>query len=1124
MSLIKTSLHPQFKKLSVLFLLISLLSPLAFADDNEERSSFGFLDTFSNLFLKMKDTYVEKRAEYQPLFPEDAKLVTGHPRHNEIINQTNQLTSGFTNHKISVQGSMLSFDTNCFKPFSILDPFEDLSNMQLCNKQNIYREDYANERILPEMRRPDQYVLNLDPQNISSYCSCVRSRSARYGVEGPANSEENMSERKRIIDNLLKTGMDRLAERFNSIAPKVMYALTSREMSSLHLSEQVLNDEGGERKKIFTQKSALNSCAPGQFGTLMNGLLDPASSRGQALCSPEGAKRLGQGFISGRSSDCKGDKSDAEHCKNTSTGGMILQTDIDPETAIREIGRHISNSGALEFADTYLNRHHRQILERGHRNKTDIVPVLNIEILERRLSKDALSWQNDRRKRIAENNLSDSEIQEFRAKHANRFSKVIQDALANEISLDGLKLWEENNSPIIDAMKVLSEKGSVKPDQITGNLEYFKDHVRSNPYLSRYFPSIQDDDEEKIKKEIIDYVSGPLKRMHDYIKRHSDDKDNISISQINEAMFLTYRDDYKETVTECEDIQKTLISLCKAATNFGPEVEKVSDFFTDPLLIDLFREDDFSAYKGGVGHKVDDMVKASGLFCQEVFPSERIKDLNDESRSRQLLLNNTPFLAGVRDLRKFLTDIGSDPTIPWVASQTEYLKSESGQADAKPANVTSESTGNSYVLNMSSEDNVASVRYAATSTNKSNINNKELKDTASISVYNEGDIPKAIPVDEETLQPIKVKSANVESDFEEIKTETSPNLIPELAPNNPASTSFADKFINLSPSTQEQGVFGVKEEPDPNNLANTTDQANEVVVDPLQAELLAQLEKMKEREQEMAQQIAELKESVEEEEEQRMVEKYEQEQAALRQKVESLTTQLNERKAEQEKPKVTTSAPSQGFDGTLGGSRGRSSTASAPRVQPTSSSNSQQASAPSAPASVPQSLNRSAPNSFSGRSNLAGGSLGLTSQTVQSSAARSSGQRSQMNSIVSVDANLASIARSVEGNTALRQTADPQILEKIIFKEVDGEIVFENGEPVIERTELLTLEEAKLLEEQEALAQAELLKEEEANERAPASIEEEMEAIEQSLYPRSRTYTVEELADELRRGKSLQDE
>lgn len=1121
MSLIKTSLHPQFKKLSVLFLLISLLSPLAFADDNEERSSFGFLDTFSNLFLKMKDTYVEKRAEYQPLFPKDAKLVTGHPRHNEIINQTNQLTSGFTNHKISVQGSMLSFDTNCFKPFSILDPFEDLSNMQLCNKQNIYREDYANERILPEMRRPDQYVLNLDPQNISSYCSCVRSRSARYGVEGPANSEENMSERKRIIDNLLKTGMDRLAERFNSIAPKVMYALTSREMSSLHLSEQVLNDEAGERKKVFTQKSALNSCAPGQFRTLMNGLLDPASSRGQALCSPEGAKRLGQGFVAGRSSDCKGEKSDAEHCKNTSTGGMILLKDIDPETAIREIGRHISNSGAMEFADTYLNRHHRQIQERGHRNKTDIVPVLDIEILERRLAKDALSWQNDRRRFIAENNISESEIEEHRAKHANKVSKFIQDALANEIGVDGLKLWEENNSPIISAMKVLSENGAVKPDQISGNLDYFKDHVRNNPYLSKYFPSIQSGNDEKIKNEIIDYVSGPLKKMHNYIKRHSDNKDGININEINEAMFLTYRDDYKETVTECEDIQKTLISLCQAATNYGPEVERVSDFFTDPLLIDLFNEDEHSAYKGGVGHKQDDIVKASGMFCQEVFPSERIKDLNDENRSRQLLLNNTPFLAGVRDLRKFLTDIGSDPTVPWVASQIEYLKNETGQVDAKPANITVESSVDSIVYNVTSEDSVAFVRASSTN-NKSNNDSKDEKSNNELSVYESGVIPKAIPVNEDDLQPIKVKSSVAEVDTLESKAEVVPTIRQDLLPTNNTNSSFAEKFSNITPLNQEQGVFDAENEPSQEN-SSASIEGQEQSVDPIQAELLSQLERMRAREQEMAQQIAELKNTMEEEEDQRMVEKYEQEQAALRQKVDSLTTQLNERKIEQEKPKVTTT-PSQGFDGTLGGSRGRSSTASAPRVQPTSGANSQQASAPSAPASVPQNINRSAtPSSFAGGSNLAAGNLGLTSQTVQSSAARSSGQRTQMGSIVSVDTNLASIARSVEGNTALRQTADPQILEKIIFKEVDGEIVFENGEPVIERTELLTLEEAKLLEEQEALAQAELL-EEETNERAPASIEEEMEAIEQSLYPRSRTYTVEELADELRRGKSLQEE
>lgn len=1121
----KKLFHLSLKPLSVFSLLLILHSPTAFSDDGEANASAigsGLLKSLLNGLGLNRDKAQEA---YRPPFAPDPTVLNGHPRNNEIINNVNSMTSGFLNPKFSIEGSLMNFSTDCFRPNSV-EIFGGLGSMQLCNKSGIYREDYMRPDIDLTKRSPEFYMLRLDPSNVANYCSCVRSRGARYNFSGPVNSEENMKKRTKLIDNLLKTGMDKLARRFNAIAPDVMYALTSMEMSVLHLSEENIRDEAGARK-LYTQKSALNACAPGQFGSLMYGMIRKDGEQG-ALCTMAGAKRLGQGFVSGKSHDCEGDNANEPHCQDRSSRGLLLHTEIDPHVAIREIGNYISGTGALESTEKFLNRHHAILKSRGRLEDSNIHPVYNHE--------EVVQLRRERYERWKKHKESAKDLSKNKENRKsgwnNENTEFIQNALFNEISDEGRELWRENNAPIMKALELYKINGDISEDQITSNLDYFREHIAHNPYLAKHFPGIQGRSEKDLKKDVIKYVKEELAPVFDYVRRGSDSKESMEeifakeevLDEINAAMFLTYKDQYQKTVQECEDIQKTLISLCQAATNYGPRVERISDFFTDPHLIELYQEYDKDAYSGNGDYQADDMVTATGMFCHELNPAERIQEVNQESLARQHMLNETPFLAGVRDLRKFLANIGAEPDKVWKDHRQEYQRKESGGTGtpAKVASNDQEVFMELKVYGTGDSTNNAYIRPTSTASRKELADKKDVAKINETNIFESGEIPKAIPVNEDDLQPIKVKSAAVEANAQEVKTEAPPTIRADLLPTNNTNSSFADKFSNITPLNQEQGVFDAENEPSQEN-SSASIEGQEQSVDPIQAELLSQLERMRAREQEMAQQIAELKNTMEEEEDQRMVEKYEQEQAALRQKVDSLTTQLNERKIEQEKPKVTT-APSQGFDGTLGGSRGRSSTASAPRVQPTSGANSQQASAPSAPASVPQNINRSAtPSSFAGGTNLAAGNLGLTSQTVQSSAARSSGQRTQMGSIVSVDTNLASIARSVEGNTALRQTADPQILEKIIFKEVDGEIVFENGEPVIERTELLTLEEAKLLEEQEALAQAELL-EEETNERAPASIEEEMEEIEQSLYPRSRTYTVEELADELRRGKSLQEE
>lgn len=1121
----KKIFHLSVKTFSLLSLLLTLHSPTALSEDGEDKASALGSSLFKSFLSGLGLDRDKLQEAYRPPFAPDSVAIHGHPRNNEIINNVNNMTSGFVNTKYSLTGSFMNFSTDCARPKS-MQLFGELDNMQLCNKSGLYREDYMRPMMDGGKRSPEFYMLRLDPNNAASYCACVRQRGARYNVSGPVNSVQNMEKRRKLIDNLLKTGMDKLARRFNAIAPDVMYALTSMEMSALHLSEKTVKDEAGERK-TYTQKSVLNACAPGQFGSLMYDMIKNDGEQG-ALCSMAGAKRLGQGFVSGKSLDCEGEKMNEPHCQDRSSRGLLLQTEINPHQAIREIGNYISDAGALESTEKFLNRHHTLLKNRGRLEQANIPPVYDHELMLQERKERMEEWRKFR-----ESGQQGPMNSERRSAWKNENTELIQNALFNEISHEGRELWKENNAPILKALELYKINGEISDDQISSDLDYFREHIAHNPYLAKHFPGVQGKSNEELKKDVIKYVTESLAPKFDYVKRGSESEDSMEelfqkddvLDDINAAMFLTYRDHYKETVQECEDIQKTLISLCQAATNYSPRVERISDFFTDPLLIELYQEYDEDAYAGRDSYQADDMITATGMFCHELSPADRIQDINNESLARQHLLNETPFLEGVRDLRKFLTNLGSDSDKVWKDHRQDYYRKENG-VDVVPAKVASNEESvlmEVKVFGSGDNSNSAYIRPTSSTTRNDLANGKDVAKVRETNIFESGEIPKAIPVNEDDLQPIKVKSAAVQANPEEAKTEATPTIRADLLPPNSAvNSSFSDKFSNITPLNQEQGDFDAQNDPSQENSSANVE-GQELAVDPVQAELLSQLERMRAREQEMAQQIAELKNTMEEEEDQRMVAKYEQEQAALRQKVESLTTQLNERKIEQEKPKVT-STPSQGFDGTLGGSRGRSSTASAPRVQPTSGANSQQASAPSAPASVPQNINRSAPSSFLGSSNLAGGNLGLTSQTVQSSAVRSSGPRSQMGSIVSVDTNLASIAQSVEGNTALRQTADPQILEKIIFKEVDGEIVFENGEPVIERTELLTLEEAQMLEEQEALAQAELLKEEEANERAPASIEEEMEAIEQSLYPRSRTYTVEELADELRRGKSLQDE
>lgn len=1106
--------------ISVLFVTL-VFSPKAFSE--EERSSFVNFEMFKNIFSSSDSSdepSADSNAEYVPPFEPDPRILDGNPRLSRIIEAVNSFSSGASKSFSLASQNNLSLSTPCTQVDTDIS-LGGLSELQLCSKEGIYRQDYMRPDFDFTTRSPQFYMLRLDPDRVANYCQCVRNRAPIYGLNNEASAKTNLEQKSEVVDNLLKTGIDRLARRFNKIAPEVMYALTSLEMSSLH-GKLTTEGEGEDERLNLEQKSALNSCSPGQFKTLMYGILNQQTET--PLCNLEGAKRLGRGFIAGQSYDCQSSAKNDPVCQQKSSSLGTISSDIDPHKAISAIGNHISNSDSLQIAEKYLNRHHFMLGKRNRLEGADVTIVYDEQAYKASQNAYEEEWRKYRELKAAGQKVSRPSERE------NENNNLVQNALYNEVSQSGRELWKENNKPILRALTLLTSNGDVYDDQISGDMDFFREHLAHNPYLQQHFPDFQNKQDAQLKQDVVNYVKGPLSNKLKYILRSKQAQgdgaeQSFSSDDLNQAMFLTYRDGYRQTVEECEEIQKTLISLCQAATNATDDSISVQDFFTDPLLIDLYTDIDREAHLGSSSEQAVDMVAANAMFCQELNSEQRIIEANQGILSRQHQLADAPFLGQIRGLKNFLTNIGVDADKTWDMLRAEYLQEEWGETEPLLVNKVNilEASGNKVisVKVVANGESVASVRATSSSYRAGpSPDDESVRETSSIEGgFLQRNISTA-PIDKEQLKAANNQAQGQQND-EDAKSSSADNsqsnLMSDYFSNNPLATPFSERFNNFdqlqtledegeaSGTLADQKIIGDAE----------AQEGLDSQVDPLQKELLAQLEKMRLNEEKMKNQIAELKESIEEDKRQKIVEKYEQEQKQLREKVEKLTAQLNEKRS---LPEVTRAAPvEQGFNGALSGSRNRNANSSPVRVVPTIAPSSSQSGQTNNFKPISQAPARTQP--LSSGSTAAGSGLGFTARSTQAIAQRSNFSRSAANTVLAGDVNLATIARSANGNTALRQTADPQILEKIIFKEVDGEIVFVDGEPVIEKTELVTLEEVELLAGEDQIAE-----DSPENERSPASLEEQMEEIEQSLYPRSRTFTAEELAEEIRRGKGLQEE
>ncbi len=93
------------------------------------------------------------------------------------------------------------------------------------------------------------------------------------------------------------------------------------------------------------------------------------------------------------------------------------------------------------------------------------------------------------------------------------------------------------------------------------------------------------------------------------------------------------------------------------------------------------------------------------------------------------------------------------------------------------------------------------------------------------------------------------------------------------------------------------------------------------------------------------------------------------------------------------------------------------------------------------------------------------------------------------NRLNSSDASISQLAAESQNAVVYRQTNMAGFVEKIVFKTVDGRVLFENGEPIIEETQLIAMEETEI--------QAWLARMNQSSDgRFPASITESPELIE----------------------------
>lgn len=964
------------------------------------------------------------------------------------------------------------------------DALAVFSNLSPCLMNNLYTENFDEEIAthfngevskIYDGRPPQAFSLKLEPEGTDEFCQCTMVKknmmNLRPTVVGPDG--EKIGRRREILNNLARDGMKKIYDKLLKIQKPVAYAMSSREMSGFtgkSTSEK-------ESKGKIEASTSLALCMPSE----MLKTLAENSKTSERLCGATGVRRLASGMKKGKTFDCVGPEvgPSLPHCYSDPMNSMKVQGSDDIlEEISRGIQMQTGGRGDIKGLQNVLERHNKMA----------------------ETSYSGREFSNTRRgRRVANQNKSGQlDFSEFkssqhglgylkRGEYSEELMKKINVSLQAELSEQGNKLWQRNVKPFQDAFEsAVSNSGKVSEATLDGiDINYLRKYLTVNPYLEKRLASnsgftieeLQSIDKENLKSAIQTYVEEDMYRV--YLALQS--PDDYEMANI---MGFTYGPDYYETLNKCEEIQKTMISLCRALDQDEGE-ESLARVFTDSRLMALYAEDLEDIYKGEaeLGH-YSEFEAASYLFCEE---TQKDEDSVDKMNQAQMKLERE---LAVHDI--FLQMESEKKILHQLAENDKVIAQKVAQKVQETQRVISANPKRYEVINAQRVVERASEESQNVRSGPSQrVSDRVVSNSpgSSQSQIKEGVIVQ--PSDEEKTSGVTEETSTASSEGSTSQRSTNPS--PKKF--NRFQESFKYDF---------DSSVGMNEEADDeaNNLPideQNSDGRVQQGVSPrdsnassLEEELMRELEEMRARESELTAKLDELSEKLEEDKKQEELKEKNEEVDELKEQMRELKEELavvraqKDQKNEGRSPAIVRPSENKGLFGPSSTPR---STARTNQNTATTSGSTKRTTRSTAPEGQDSTRSKVA----STDSSQFPSSAMLTGRTSKPSVKVRLPQNTK---IAPHDMSLTSLALNAQGNIALRETNNPGVLERVIFKTQNGEIVYENGYPVIDKRETVSVEEGQEI--------AELIPvPEEATGREPASIEEELLEIERELRPRA---------------------
>jgi len=1017
-------------------------------------------------------------------------------------------------------GNYLGVNPQTSKPCLLTDnekALDQFLSFSPCWMNNLYEENF-DENIAKSYEKevfdlhagepPQAFSLRLKEKGVEEFCQCTKKKKRIFNQKSQDNGKTEASERKKeILDNLARDGMSRIHNKFQKIQKRVAYSITSREMSGFTTRQL----EKSDNKSQAESRTTLNYCMPSEMTKLLSATSSGEGGTGQRLCGERGIRRLAEGMRDGTKLGCQQPSTDPQ-CSDSAMDSINLEDGADPLDEImrglqEKTGKGSEGGAEIENLNQVLRRHEETakvpykslIYSRGGSRYLD-QPGAPMGFIP-----------------IGEPDFTNSNLNS--GKYSDSIMDMVNRSRRNEFSDKGKVLWNRSMRSIKKVFDTAINNFGVASDDSIDKIDtnHLKNYLETNPYLlRRLLKGIRSKEpkdllsDANLRLAVKHYVEDDLYRAY---KKEGFRKDY----ELSALMGITYGPEYYETLNECEEIQKTMISLCQALDQ-DESSESMGAFFTDARVLNLYADGLRDMQKGEASPDAyENFGAAAYYFCEEV-EDKGVNNLNQKQQELEVELAKNQYFAQMENERKTIhllagNDYGSGGKVTQTVG--EYLE----------RNALAENNQNVSVVRVekmkeeSRQDSDKVFKRVKIKKNRNVINNTsnsiELDNLIeNPQIANGGTRKGSVDISKESVSKKEGQKEIDPSKSADSQNTSQYNRFQESFNTDQSPNSGFSVGQNVETLNREEGL-------------SQTNISNEKLkeLSPVEQSLMDQLESMREREALMSKQLEELNNKIEEEGEKEELDEKEEEVANLKQQMRSLKKELAEEKAQRvEKERAESSrariGPSESGTPSIFGSA---------RPENLSPSDKQ---APPAFRRTPKSIS-SAPVGGAPKREVSESAKRseIPADTTKGQASRSSGSstpsltgtvsqpiaRIRIPKGVTINpqnTSLSDLARDADGNIAFIETLKPGVFKRYVFKTSEnGEIVYnENGDPVVDKEETVTVEES------EQLAVSEEEKSTEEASRSPASsLEDVLLEIDKKVNPRK---THQDLKDTLKQNIS----